>query len=74
MAEERDTEPKLRVNHAMEELLAAEKALAELLETLRSGVRAEKMQITTAVEDAFTRLRVARSELASVRELIDGDD
>jgi hypothetical protein len=56
---------------AVAEVSAAEQALDTVLSELRAGVRAEKVTITAAIENAFTRLRNSRSALAKLQELVD---
>ncbi|HVJ90029.1 MAG TPA: hypothetical protein VM580_09505 [Labilithrix sp.] len=56
---------------ALAEVSAAEQALDAVLSELRTGVRAEKVTVTAAIEDAFTRLRNSRAALAKLRELVD---
>ncbi len=62
-----------KLDAALSEVTAAEKALESVLSELRSGARAEKVTITAAVEAAFTRLRASRTELAKLRELAEDD-
>ena len=57
---------------ALDDVTAAEHALDAALCELRAGIRAEKVKITEAVEDAFSRLRTTRAALASLRERIGG--
>lgn len=59
-----------KLDAALSEVTAAEQALDAVLRDLRSGVRAEKVTITSAVEGAFVRLRNSRAALASLRELV----
>lgn len=54
----------------MDDVTAAERALDAALYELRAGIRAEKVKVTEAVEDAFSRLRAARAALARLRERI----
>jgi hypothetical protein len=56
---------------ALAEVAAAEVSLETLLRQLRVGPRAEKVGVTAAVEAAFSRLRVARTELAKLIGLVD---
>lgn len=60
-----------KLDAALLEVTAAEQALDAVLNQLRSGARAEKVTITTAVESAFSRLRDSRAALAKLRELVD---
>jgi hypothetical protein len=65
------TELRSKLDTALGEVTAAEGQLEAVLRELRSGVRAEKISVTAAVEQAFNRLRNARAELARLRELVD---
>jgi hypothetical protein len=65
---------KSRTAAALAEVTAAEEALGIALRELRAGSRAEKVTITTVIEDAFSRLRVARFELAKLQDLIAAAD
>lgn len=56
---------------AISEVTAAEHALDEVLSQLRVGTRAEKVTISAALENAFTRLRSSREALAKLRDLVD---
>jgi hypothetical protein len=57
-----------KIDAALAEVTAAEAALAELLQDLRAGVRAEKVKVSEAVETAFERLRRSRVALSELRE------
>jgi len=59
------------LDSALAEVTAAEEALDAVLVPLRAGQRAEKVQITGAVEEAFLRVRSSRAALAKVRELLE---
>lgn len=59
-----------RLEAALTEVTEAETALEQVLQELRGGTRAEKVTISAGVESAFARLRVARAELAALRERI----
>ncbi len=60
-----------KLEAALTEVTAAEQALDDVLRQLRSGVRAEKVTVTAAVEGAFSRLRNSRAALAALRELVE---
>jgi hypothetical protein len=64
----RSTSPREELDAALSEVSSAEQALDTVLRELRSGVRAEKVTITAAIEEAFARLRVSRVALAKLRE------
>lgn len=53
---------------ALAEVTEAEAALDVVLRELRAGVRAEKVRVSEAVENAFTRLRNSRTTLSRLRE------
>lgn len=57
-----------QIDNALAEVTAAETALATVLGELRSGVRAEKVAASEAVENAFSRLRKGREALSKLRE------
>jgi hypothetical protein len=57
-----------RLEAALSEVAAAENALELALQELRRGIRAEKITVSASVENAFARVRVARAELATLRE------
>ncbi len=63
-------ELRAKIDFALAEVDAAETALATLLLELRRAPRAEKVTVTEVVENAFTRLRTARQELARLHELL----
>ncbi len=55
---------------ALAEVTSAEKALAEVLREIRAEPRAEKTwTISKAVEDAFDRLKVAKTNLLELERL-----
>lgn len=60
-----------KLEAALTEVTAAEQALDDVLRQLRSGVRAEKVTVTAAVESAFSRLRNSRAALAALREIVE---
>lgn len=64
---------KERIDAALSEVTAAEAALDSVLQELRAGVRAEKVTISAAVEQAFTRLRKSRVVLAKLRDEVDSE-
>jgi hypothetical protein len=57
-----------QIDVALAEVTAAEGSLSTLLGELRSGVRAEKVTVSDAVEKAFARLRNSRQTLSRLRE------
>lgn len=63
-----------QIDAALSEVTAAEAALATLLQDLRSGVRAEKVTVSEAVEQAFARLRRSRIALSQLREQLASDE
>ena len=66
-----DPEVHRRLSTALTEVAAAEDALDAVLQELRTRVRAEKVTITPAVEEAFARLRRARAALEELRALVE---
>lgn len=56
-----------QIDAALAEVTAAEQALELVLRELRAGVRAEKVTVSEAVENAFTRLRNSRMTLSKLR-------
>ena len=59
-----------RLATAIAEVTSAEKALAEVLRQIRSEPRAEKTwTISKVVEEAFSRLKVARTNLVDLERL-----
>lgn len=56
---------------AMREVTAAEEELSNLLTSLSTSPRAEKVVVTQVVETAFKRLRAAREELAKAQEIVE---
>lgn len=62
-----------QVEAALSEVTAAEHALEAALSDLERGLRAEKVTISAVLENAFARVRAARSSLAELREQVDGD-
>lgn len=63
-----------KVAAAIDEVMAAENALASLLRPIRVSARAEKMTISDAVQLAFARLKSARRELVELRKLAEKGD
>ncbi len=61
-----------KVDAAIAEVTAAEGALDGVLRELRAGARAEKVTVSSGVEQAFVRLRAARAELARLRDVVAG--
>lgn len=59
------------LTRALSEVALAEAALESALRELRSGPRAEKVTVSSAVEDAFSRVRAARAALAALRDQLD---
>jgi hypothetical protein len=54
------------VSAARQDLTEAESELVKVLGEIRVALRAEKTAVTTAVEDAFTKLRRAKTRLAEL--------
>ena len=54
---------------AIEEVTGAERGLASVLRKLRAAPRAEKTTISAALEEAFSRLKVARKNLVELQRL-----
>jgi hypothetical protein len=65
---------KEQIDAALSEVTEAENALASVLRDLNSGIRAEKVTVSEAVEKAFTRLRNSRQTLSKLREELPDDD
>jgi hypothetical protein len=59
-----------KIAAANEEIAAAEKELDTALRELRVLSQGEKTQITRVVEDAFSRLHVARKALGELAALV----
>ncbi len=57
-----------KLEAALSEVSTAEGLLESVLRELQGGVRAEKITVSTTVEQAFTRLRAARVDLAIAHE------
>lgn len=57
-----------QIDAALVEVTEAEAALDIVLRELRAGVRAEKIRVSDAVDNAFTRLRNGRLTLSRLRE------
>lgn len=62
-----------KLDIALSEVTAAETALEIVLQGIRGGLRAEKVTVSAAVEEAFVRVRAARAKLAELREELVGD-
>jgi hypothetical protein len=60
-----------KLEAAIEEVTAAEKELTKLLPQIRVAPRAEKTTISKAVEDALSRLRLARTDLLELQKLVE---
>ena len=54
---------------AIEEVAAAEHALAVLLRQIRVAPRAEKTTISSTVEEALSRLNLARRDLVDLQKV-----
>jgi hypothetical protein len=63
-----------RLASALDEVSAAEKDLAELLRRIRVAPRAQKTTISATVEDALSRLRIARTNLVDLQKLVRESD
>ena len=63
-----------QIDAALTEVTAAESALEGLLRDLNAGIRAEKVKVSEAVENAFTRLRNSRITLSNLREELVADE
>lgn len=62
-----------QIDAALVEVTEAEAALDVVLRELRAGVRAEKIRVSEAVDNAFTRLRNGRLTLSRLRERLTTD-
>ena len=61
------------ISAAQQELSAAESELERVLGEIRVALRAEKTGVTSAVEDAFAKLRRAKSRLAALQAELSSD-
>jgi hypothetical protein len=59
---------------ARQELSEAESELDKVMGEIRNALRAEKTAITSAVEDAFARLRRAKSKLAELETKLSANE
>lgn len=59
----------VEVRAAKNAVAEAEGQLAKLLEEIRGGVRAEKVTISEALQEAFDVLRAARKHLVTLEKL-----
>jgi hypothetical protein len=59
-----------KVDTATQEVSDAAEALAKLLSDLQKAPRAEKTTISNIVEEAFTRLKTARTALSDVKKIL----
>lgn len=57
-----------RIVSAKSEITSAEEAIGEVLRGLKISASGEEVSISKAVEDAFLRLRSARSSLAGLEK------
>lgn len=64
---------KKKIDAANEQIIAAQGALDLALEALAVLPRAQKTTISTVVQEAFAKLRVARTDLTALSRSI-GDD
>ena len=62
------------VSLARQELSEAESELDKVMGEIRNALRAEKTAITIAVEDAFSRLRRAKSKLAELETKLSANE
>ena len=59
-----------KIDTAKSEVAAAETQLEQLLKEISVAPRAEKMTVSRVVEDAFSKLRAAKSDLQLLEELL----
>jgi len=62
-----------KIESAKRDISAAEKELEQVLRDMQVMPRAEKTTISKALEDAFTKLKAARSDLSDLEKLVSGD-
>jgi len=62
------------ISLARRELTEAESELDKVMGEIRNALRAEKTAITSAVEDAFSRLRRAKSKLAELETKLSANE
>jgi hypothetical protein len=62
------------ISLARQELSEAEDELDKVMGEIRGALRAEKTAITSAVEDAFSRLRRAKGRLAELETRLSSDE
>jgi hypothetical protein len=65
---------KAKIEAAEQQLALAEEALAVAIRDLRAVPRAEKTITTRTIEDALHKLEASRSEVSSLKALIDSED
>lgn len=62
-----------KLTAAKQEILEAERDLERLLQDIQVVPRSEKMVITEAIEEAFTRIKTARTFLFELEDLVEAD-
>ena len=62
------------ISLARQELSEAESDLDKVMAEIRGALRAEKTAITSAVEDAFARLRRAKNKLAELETKLSSNE
>jgi hypothetical protein len=63
-----------KIESAKLDMLAAEDELAAALRDLEVLPRAEKTTISAALEDAFAKVRAARTNLSDLEKLVAGEE
>lgn len=63
-----------KLERAKDHLNAAEVDLQQLLKEMPVAPRAQKVEMSLVIEDAFAKLRLAKSGLAELEQLANTDD
>lgn len=63
-----------KIDRAKKDIVAAEDELTRLLSELTQAPRAQKTTVSEVVENAFTRVRSAKVDLAELEDLIVSDE
>lgn len=63
-----------KLDRAQRDVEAAENDLARVLADLTQAPRAEKTTVSQVIEDAFGKLRAAKSALSDVQDIVAADE
>ncbi len=63
-----------KISRAKDEIGIAERELKDAVAALPASVRAEKIRIGKVLEDAFSKLRAARTKVRELEVLLSGED